>query len=246
MLLGLVVLVFASFASAFDITFPGPSNYWVACGWNNMTWKSASTDTRIVTIMLTNTNKTLLNDDFEIGNALQGDSNAAMVYLPCLPPSSGYSLMFVNASSYDHTRKSTPFTVSNLRKIGFRRCIDSGCFCENVAEDKVLYSSHEFSIKAKGSAPDKVSGQESIPSQIQPYLQTPGIVLPPTKSDDVTNTTSTGNGEEEALPRLDGSSASFGTFQPKTHSNAAASMDGLNDLLFVVVIAAFTTLVVMT
>lgn len=98
---------------AFDITFPGPANYWVACGWNNMTWKSYTTDPRIVTIMLTNSDKHLLNDDFEIGNALQGSSNAAMVYIPCLPAARGYSLMFVNASSYDHKGKSEVLTFSH-------------------------------------------------------------------------------------------------------------------------------------
>lgn len=97
-----VVLALIGSSTAFDITFPGPANHWVACGWNNMTWKSYDADPRIVTIMLTNSNKTLLNDDFEIGNALQGASNAAMVYIPCLPPTTGYSLMFVDASHYDH------------------------------------------------------------------------------------------------------------------------------------------------
>ncbi len=71
-----------------------------------MTWKSTPSDPSQVTIMLTNVNKTLLNDDFEIGNALQGADNAAMVYVPCLPAAEGYSLMFVDASGYDHTRKS--------------------------------------------------------------------------------------------------------------------------------------------
>lgn len=102
-LLGLLVL--AATASAFEITFPGPATYWVACGWNNMTWKSDTTDPKIVTIMLTNSNKTLLNDDFEIGNALQGSDNAAMVYIPCLAAASGYFLLFVDANKYDHKRK---------------------------------------------------------------------------------------------------------------------------------------------
>ena len=105
-LLGIVsIMALAGSTLAFDITFPGPANYWVACGWNNMTWKSYTTDPKVVTIMLTNSDKHLLNDDFEIGNALQGSSNAAMVYIPCLPAASGYSLMFVNASSYDHKGK---------------------------------------------------------------------------------------------------------------------------------------------
>lgn len=70
-----------------------------------MTWKSDTTDPKIVTIMLTNSNKTLLNDDFEIGNALQGSDNAAMVYIPCLAAASGYFLLFVDANKYDHKRK---------------------------------------------------------------------------------------------------------------------------------------------
>ncbi len=92
-------------ALAFDITFPGPTNYWVACGWNQMAWKSYETDARTVTIMLTNTNKTLLNDDYEIGNALQGAQNSAMVYVPCVAPASGYALLFVNPDKYNHQRK---------------------------------------------------------------------------------------------------------------------------------------------
>lgn len=98
-------LAMATSATAFEMTFPGPTNYWVACGWNNMTWKGASSDPQLVTIMLTNSNKSLLNDDFEIGNALEGDKNAAMVYVPCLSPSSGYSLFFVDPSKYDHKSK---------------------------------------------------------------------------------------------------------------------------------------------
>ncbi|SJX62337.1 uncharacterized protein SRS1_13183 [Sporisorium reilianum f. sp. reilianum] len=200
---------------AFEITFPGPTDYWVACGWNNMTWKSDTADPRIVTIMLTNANKTLLNDDFEIGNALQGSENAAMVYIPCLAAASGYALMFVNASQYDHK------------------------------QNTVVYTSSQFSIRPKGTAPDAASGQTSIPSQIQPYLQTPGIVLPQDKADEVTNTTATHDGNNDALPRLDGSSSSFGTFQPAQHSNGATTASMLlNDLLFVTVVAAFTVLVV--
>lgn len=96
--------------ASFDITFPDPSNYWVACGWNNLTWKSLTPQSppsasNVVTIMLTNSNKTLLNDDFEIGNALQGSLNAAMVYVPCIAPASGYSLLFVNSTDYDHKGK---------------------------------------------------------------------------------------------------------------------------------------------
>lgn len=97
-----LLLLCLTTTSAFQVTFPTSSSYWVSCGWNNMTWQSDATDPRIVTIMLTNSNKTLLNDDFEIGNALQGGENAAMVYIPCLAAASGYSLMFVNASQYDH------------------------------------------------------------------------------------------------------------------------------------------------
>ncbi|CDW94911.1 hypothetical protein [Sporisorium scitamineum] len=67
-----------------------------------MTWKSDTADPRTIAIMLTNSNKTLLNDDFEIGNALQGSENAALVYIPCLSAASGYSVLFVNASQYDH------------------------------------------------------------------------------------------------------------------------------------------------
>ncbi|CDU25807.1 uncharacterized protein SPSC_05978 [Sporisorium scitamineum] len=200
---------------AFEITFPGPTDYWVACGWNNMTWKSDTADPRTIAIMLTNSNKTLLNDDFEIGNALQGSENAALVYIPCLSAASGYSVLFVNASQYDHK------------------------------QNKVLYTSPQFTIKPKGTAPDPASGQSSIPSQIQPYLQTPGIVLPQDKTDEVTNTTAKHDGNNDALPRLDGSSSSFGTFQPAQHSNAGLSASMLlNDLIFIAVIAAFTVLVV--
>lgn len=114
-----------------------------------------------------------------------------------------------------------------------------------LIENKVLYTSSQFVIKAKGTAPDSASGQSSIPSEIQPYLQTPGIVLPPGKPDDVINTTATANGTTGALPRLDGSSASFGSFKPVPHnSNGATAQHVLGDLLFVAVVAAFTTLVV--
>lgn len=58
------------------------------------------------------------------------------------------------------------------------------------------------------------------------------------------NTTATGNGKEEALPKLDGSSASFGTFQPVRHTNSAVEHLVLGDLAFIVVIAVFTALVV--
>jgi len=101
--------------ASYDVTFPGPTDYWVACGWNNLTWKSdspsssaLSSSSPVVTIMLTNSNKTLLNDDFEIGNALQGSLNAAMVYVPCIAPASGYSLLFVNSTDYDHKGEHLP------------------------------------------------------------------------------------------------------------------------------------------
>ncbi|TKY86521.1 hypothetical protein EX895_004670 [Sporisorium graminicola] len=202
---------------AFEITFPGPTDYWVACGWNNMTWKSDATDPRAVTIMLTNANKTLLNDDFAIGNAVQGTENAAMVYIPCLSAASGFAVMFVNASQYDHK------------------------------QNKILYTSSQFTIKPKGTPPDSASGQTNIPSQIQPYLQTPGIVLPQDKDDELTNTTAKSDRSNDALPRLDCSSSSFGTFQPDQRPNAAAgalAVTLLNDLGFISVVAAFTVLVV--
>ena len=109
-------------------------------------------------------------------------------------------------------------------------------------EEKVLYKSSQFGVKPTGSAPDPASGQTSIPSQIQPYLQTPGIVLPQDKLDQVTNTTSTGNGTDQALPRLDGSAASFGSFVPVTHENGGEKVWA--DVLFMMVVAAFTILVV--
>lgn len=109
----------------------------------------------------------------------------------------------------------------------------------------MLYTSPQFAIKPKGSAPAAASGQTNIPSEIQPYLQTPGIVLPPTKTNEVANTTATGNGTNTALPRLDGSSASFGTFQPVAHNSAIADAQHvLADLAFLAAIAAFTVLVV--
>ncbi|SOV05214.1 uncharacterized protein UDID_03285 [Ustilago sp. UG-2017a] len=206
--------------ASFDITFPDPSNYWVACGWNNLTWKSLTPQSppsasNVVTIMLTNSNKTLLNDDFEIGNALQGSLNAAMVYVPCIAPASGYSLLFVNSTDYDHK------------------------------ENKVLYKSPQFVIKPKGSAPDPASGQTAIPSQIQPYLQTPGIVLPQNKTDGVTNTTASGNNtSSDALPKLDASGSGFGSFTPTQHTNGAAQAGVWGDFLFILVIAAFTALIV--
>lgn len=104
-LTNLLTLLFLPTTLAFELTFPTSTNHWVACGWNNMTWKSTPHDPSIVTIMLTDLNKTLLNDDFEIGNALQGADSAAMVYVPCLPAAEGYSLMFVDASGYDHSSK---------------------------------------------------------------------------------------------------------------------------------------------
>lgn len=118
---GILSLARASFA--FEITFPNPTNYWVACGWNNMTWKSDADDPHAVTIMLSNSNKTLLNDDLEVGNAVQGSDNAAMVYVPCLPPAAGYSLMFVNASYYDHKRElwSTLFSLWTRRACSHRQ-----------------------------------------------------------------------------------------------------------------------------
>lgn len=119
-------------------------------------------------------------------------------------------------------------------------------------ENKVLYTSSQFNIKSKGSAPDPASGQSSIPSEIQPYLNTPGIVLPPpAKPDDVTNTTVSPDSRNQPLPRLDASAASFGTFQPVQHEKnaataaAAAAVKGMcGDLMFLVVVAAFTALVV--
>ena len=65
--------------------------------------------------MLTNSDKKVLNDDFEIGNALQGAENAAMVYVPCLRATDGYSLLFVNASHYDHKRKSIPLPTTRVK-----------------------------------------------------------------------------------------------------------------------------------
>ncbi|EST07041.1 Ser-Thr-rich glycosyl-phosphatidyl-inositol-anchored membrane family [Kalmanozyma brasiliensis GHG001] len=214
-LLRLLTLLFlVNVTLAFDITFPAPTNYWVACGWNNMTWRSQSSDPSIVTIMLTNTNKTLLNDDFEIGNALEGADNAAMVYVPCLPAADGYALLFVNASGYDHK------------------------------PEKVIYTSNEFGIKPKGSTPDPASGQSSIPNRYQPYLETPGIVLPQKGPSEVTNTTTNANSTDGALPKLDGSADTFKDFHPTQHNAAASSMTVVGDVLFVVVVAAFTALVV--
>lgn len=111
-------------------------------------------------------------------------------------------------------------------------------------EKQVLYTSPRFNIMPKGSSPDPASGQSSIPSEIQPYLQTPGIVLPKDKQDATVNTTLTGNSTEQALPKFDGSSASFGTFKPATHSNNAIGRDVIGDLAFLTVIAVFTALVV--
>ncbi|KAJ1020642.1 hypothetical protein NDA16_004035 [Ustilago loliicola] len=217
--------------AAYDVTFPGPTDYWVACGWNNLTWKSLSpspttpspSSSSVITIMLTNSNKTLLNDGFEIGNALQGSLNTAMVYVPCIAPASGYSLLFVNSTDYDHK------------------------------ENKVLYKSAQFIIKPKGSAPDPASGQTSIPSEIQPYLQTPGIVLPQSdkKPGEPTNTTASGiNTSNDALPKLDASGATFGSFKPVQHSNGASRVGAgwkgemWGDLMFLLVLAGFTVLVV--
>ncbi|ETS59836.1 hypothetical protein PaG_06139 [Moesziomyces aphidis] len=167
--------------------------------WNQMAWKSYETDARTVTIMLTNTNKTLLNDDYEIGNALQGAQNSAMVYVPCVAPASGYALLFVNPDKYDH-------------------------------QHKVLYTSAQFVVRPKGSAPDPASGQQSIPSHIQPYLETPGIVLPANKAGEVTNTTSTGNSAESELPKLGGESSAFKSFLPEAHDNAAAPREAQEGL----------------
>lgn len=108
----------------------------------------------------------------------------------------------------------------------------------------MLYTSSQFVIKPKGTAPDPASGQSSIPSKVQPYLETPGIVLPPGKSGDLTNTTASGHTPEDALPKLDSSSASFGNFHPASHTNGATGQDWLADLLFILVVAAFTALVV--
>ncbi|SNX84606.1 uncharacterized protein MEPE_03315 [Melanopsichium pennsylvanicum] len=207
-----------SLTSAFDITFPSATNgdYWVACGWNNMTWKSYTTDPRTITIMLTNSNKTLLKYDFGIGNALQGQENAAMVYVPCLPAASGYSLLFVNASNNDHTKK------------------------------QVLYTSPQFIIKPKNSPPAPASGQSSIASNFQPFFQTPGIVLTPSdKLSSVTNTTLDGDSSNNALPHLDGS-ADLASFHPVSNDHNAAMMGLVGDLIFVAVIAAFTILIVIT
>lgn len=120
-------------------------------------------------------------------------------------------------------------------------------------ENKVLYNSPQFAIKPKGSSPDPASGQTSIPSQIQPYLQTPGIVLPESdkKPGDVTNTTVNGNNtSNDALPKLDASGAGFGSFTPGKHTNSATRMGAgwkgevWGDLMFLLVVAGFTVLVV--
>ncbi len=111
----------------------------------------------------------------------------------------------------------------------------------------MLYSSPEFVIERKGSAPDPASGQESIPDKFQPFFQTPGIVLPQKGNDDVTNTTASSNTTEGALPKLDGSADSFKDFHPVQHgadANASRRMTVWSDLMFVVVLAAFTALVV--
>lgn len=210
-------------ALAFEITFPGPTNYWVACGWNQMAWKSYETDARTVTIMLTNTNKTLLNDDYEIGNALQGAQNSAMVYVPCVAPASGYALLFVNPDKYDHQRKYQSRARLQMRNSA------TDAWQVNIA-DKVLYTSAQFVVRPKGSAPDPASGQQSIPSHIQPYLETPGIVLPANKAGEVTNTTSTGNSAESELPKLGGESSAFKSFLPEAHDNAAAPREAQEGL----------------
>ncbi|GAC94950.1 hypothetical protein PHSY_002523 [Pseudozyma hubeiensis SY62] len=238
-----LLLLYLTTTSAFHFTFPTSSNYWVSCGWNNMTWQSDASDPRVVTIMLTNTNKTLLNDDFEIGNALQGGENAAMVYIPCLAASSGYSLMFVNASQYDHKSKFGELLEAEGQEL---MLISKWLLLGRETEDKVLYTSSSFNIKPKGAKPDPASGQSDIPGEVQPYLNTPGIVLPPpAKPDEVTNTTANANNKDAPLPRLDGSSASFGTFNPvQQHNGCAAGLGMWGDFVFVVVVAAFTVLVV--
>jgi hypothetical protein len=235
----LLLLIIPSFG--FELTFPTDSHYWVACGWNNITWRSTSPpDPSQITLMLTNPNRTLINTDLAIGNAVQGSLNAAMVYIPCITAADGYQVLFVPAG-WDNKRKFQPSLL------GIRN-INADILSVNTTESKVLYTSPQFSIKPKGTAPDPASGQTSIPSLFQPALQTPGIVIPPPDrlnqlSQPVNTSTTSNNANNDALPKLDASAANFGSFHG---NNGARAREVLNDVLFLTVIAAFTALVVTT
>ncbi|KAK0541795.1 hypothetical protein OC861_006575 [Tilletia horrida] len=96
----------ASASSAFELTSPSSSGYWVACENNTLSWTSNSTDASEFSVALIDTSNTpttpsLVNGNYQIANGLQTSAGSAVIELNCISASSSYQILFVNSSQYE-------------------------------------------------------------------------------------------------------------------------------------------------
>ncbi|PWY99887.1 hypothetical protein BCV70DRAFT_114376 [Testicularia cyperi] len=196
-------------AAGYELLFPSASaaDYWVACGWNAVAWSASSSNdsASLVTLMLANADKSVLNAEFEIANAVPAHNATALsstptpasadtdtdkdtdttasnntttktpdvvstlVYVPCVKPTTGYTLLFVNATHYDHSESSD-----------------------------VFYTSPSFEIKPRGTTPATSSGQTAVPLEFNPEAESPGIVIPAAAAAaaSAANSSSAGDGDD--------------------------------------------------
>ncbi|KAN0064530.1 hypothetical protein ACQY0O_002158 [Thecaphora frezii] len=97
-------LALAGATQGFQLDFPTASDYWVACGFNSFRWTAGSNDPATFSVILQNQNKTILNDDLSVANTLTSKQGQAQIFVPCVKPSGGYVIHFVNVSHYNPTK----------------------------------------------------------------------------------------------------------------------------------------------
>ncbi|SAM85680.1 uncharacterized protein UBRO_20924 [Ustilago bromivora] len=81
----------------------GPNNnggYWVTNYTNTLNWKANSSDPALFSVQLLNSNRSQLNGNFQIGNALNTANGSTQIFIDCIP-SGTYTMLFVNSSNYE-------------------------------------------------------------------------------------------------------------------------------------------------
>ncbi len=79
----------------------GTDGYWTACNNQTLRWNFTQDDPAIFSVALLNPNATSLNGNYQLANSLNTSAGQADIYINCIQPNQGYTVLAVNASQYE-------------------------------------------------------------------------------------------------------------------------------------------------